>query len=217
LSGVKLERLMHSGMGKSFDDMVRGLGNVRKTITGPFRRRSIRLTAAIFAALLASVVARVPSARSFPWSTDMFRGPAPQPLAVAPRVMPSGTLPVNGMAPMNLEEMTVNLHNPLTPPSAADLAHGKDLFLTDCAPCHGDSGAGNGPVAHLLQHPPKNLITGVSKNLPDGYIYGYIRNGGIWMPSYGDAMNSDERWQVVAYVRSLQAAATAQNAKPAAP
>jgi hypothetical protein len=47
-------------------------------------------------------------------------------------------------------------------------------------------------------------MTGVSKNLPDGYIYGYIRNGGIWMPSYNDAMSSNERWQVVVYLRDLQ-------------
>jgi hypothetical protein len=57
---------------------------------------------------------------------------------------------------------------------------------------------------HLLLHKPANLMTGVSKNLPDGYIYGYIRNGGIWMPSYDDAMSSNERWQVVTYLRNLQ-------------
>jgi hypothetical protein len=53
-------------------------------------------------------------------------------------------------------------------------------------------------------HKPANLMTGVSKNLPDGYIYGYIRNGGIWMPSYNDAMSSTERWEVVTYLRNLQ-------------
>jgi mono/diheme cytochrome c family protein len=167
-------------------------------------------------ALATVTFVKIPSARAFPWSTDMFRGEAVQPLSVAPRVMPGGTLPINGMPPMSLEEMTVNLHNPLKPPLPQDLAHGKELFLTDCAPCHGESGTGDGPVAHLLQHQPKNLVTGVSKNLPDGYIYGYIRNGGIWMPPYGDAMSSTERWQVVAYVRSLEAA-TAQNTKPGAP
>ena len=60
-------------------------------------------------------------------------------------------------------------------------------------------------MVHLLLHKPANLMTGVSKNLPDGYIYGYIRNGGIWMPSYNDAMSSNERWQVVVYLRDLQA------------
>ena len=66
-------------------------------------------------------------------------------------------------------------------------------------------------MAHLLHahgFDPKNLVTGVAKNLPDGYIYGYIRDGGIHMPAYADAMNSDERWDVVMYVRQLEAQAT---------
>jgi mono/diheme cytochrome c family protein len=107
---------------------------------------------------------------------------------------------------MSTEQMTVKLKNPL-PSTPENLAHGKDLFLTNCAPCHGESGAGNGPVAHLLKDQPKNLVTGQSKDLPDGYIYGVIRNGIVLMPSYGDAMSSSERWQVVLYVRSLQQAA----------
>jgi mono/diheme cytochrome c family protein len=160
-------------------------------------------------------------AHAFPWSTDMYRGPQEPPLAIAPRVMPDGVLPIDGIhynahygqpqgipeakadPPMKLELMTVKMHNPLHADSV-NLAKGKELFENTCSPCHGVTGAGNGTVAHLLQHPPKNLLTGVSKNLPDGYIYGYIRNGGIWMPSYDDAMNSNERWQVVLYVRELE-------------
>ena len=151
----------------------------------------------------------------------MFKGPAVQPLEVAPRVMPDWTLPVDGIhynlhygqpqgmpntqavPPMKLELMTVKFHNPLEPTSE-NLAHGKVLFETNCAPCHGMTGKGDGSVVHLLQHKPANLLTGVSKNLPDGYVYGYIRNGGIWMPSYNDAMSSTERWQVVIYVRALE-------------
>ncbi|HKV55531.1 MAG TPA: c-type cytochrome [Candidatus Binataceae bacterium] len=160
-------------------------------------------------------------AAAFPWSTDMFVGAAVQPLEMAPRVMPDGTLPVDGIhynihygqpegmpngqaiPPMKLELMTVRLHNPLQP-SVENLAHGKVLFQTVCGPCHGITGQGNGSVVHLLQHKPANLLTGVSSNLPDGYVYGYIRNGGIWMPSYDDAMSSTERWQIVLYVRALE-------------
>lgn len=161
------------------------------------------------------------SANAFPWSTDMYRGPQVPTFAVAPREMPDGVLPVDGIhynthygqpagmpdqqpvPPMKLEMMTVKLHNPLQP-DAVNLAAGKTLFETTCSPCHGLTGVGNGSVVHLLQHKPANLLTGVSKNLPDGYIYGYIRNGGIWMPAYNDAMSSNERWQVVLYVRDLE-------------
>ena len=165
----------------------------------------ISAKAALLAAL--AVGALVTPAWSFPWDIDMYRGAAVQPLSRAPRVMPSDTMPVDrGEPPMSTEQMTVKLKNPL-PGTPENLAHGKDLFLTNCAPCHGESGTGNGPVAHLLKDQPKNLVTGQSKDLPDGYIYGVIRNGIVLMPSYGDAMSSSERWQVVLYVRSLQQAA----------
>jgi mono/diheme cytochrome c family protein len=35
------------------------------------------------------------------------------------------------------------------------------------------------------------------------------------MPSYGDAMNSDERWDVVMYVRQLESSAPTSNSKTA--
>jgi len=169
---------------------------------------------------------------AFPWSTDMYVGPQAPPLSIAPRVMPDGVLPIDGInynahygqpaniaemqaiPPMKLEIMTVKMHNPLKA-DPVNLAKGKELFDNTCSPCHGLNGAGDGTVAHLLQHPPKNLLTGVAKNLPDGYIFGYIRNGGIWMPSYDDAMSAKERWQVVLYVRELERNPAMASTKPA--
>ncbi|SRR5579885_504580 len=173
--------------------------------------RRVRGLAAFSSILSVALLAGAPAAWSFPWDIDMYRGSAVQPLSRAPRVMPSDTMPVNrGEPPMSTEQMTVKLKNPLTG-TPENLAHGKDLFMTNCAPCHGESGVGNGSVAFLLKHQPKNLVTGQSKDLPDGYIYGVIRNGILLMPSYADAMSASERWQVVLYVRSLQQAAAGQN------
>ena len=186
------------------------------------RRIKRGLTTFAAAAVAALAVGPLP-AQAFPWSIDMFRGAAVQPLSVPPRVMPDGVLPVDGIhynlhpgeprdlpgldaqapPPMTLEAMTVRMHNPLSE-TPENLQRGHALFLANCSPCHGVTGVGNGSVVHLLQHKPANLMTGVSNNLPDGYIYGYIRNGGIWMPSYDDAMSSNARWQVVLYLRHLQ-------------
>jgi len=139
----------------------------------------------------------------------MYRGDAVQPLSRAPRVMPDETMPVNrGEPPMSLEDMTLKMKNPLTA-TPANLAHGKDLFVHNCAPCHGVNATGDGPVAYLLHDQPKNLVSGTSKDLPDGYIYGAIRDGILLMPAYGDAMSAHERWDVVMYVRSLQKAGAA--------
>src|SRR5271169_4725070 len=75
-------------------------------------------------------------ARAFPWSIDMFRGESVQAMAQSPRVMPPGTLPINGEAPMSREEASTKLHNPLKP-STENLAKGKSLFESNCAVCHG--------------------------------------------------------------------------------
>ncbi len=194
--------------------------------TNSFRRAMGMRGRMIAGAIAASAmfVAIAPAAHAFPWSIDMFRGAAIQPLDEPPRNMPDGVLPTDGIhynnhlgqpdglpgaddqavPQMKLEAMTVKMHNPLQS-TPENLKHGEQLFLSNCSPCHGTGGTGNGLVVHLLLHKPANLMTGVSKNLPDGYIYGYIRNGGIWMPSYNDAMSSNERWQVVVYLRDLQA------------
>ena len=106
--------------------------------------------AMIVAAMAVFVVAGASAAWCFPWSIDMFRGPAIQPLEVSPRVMPEGTLPTDtGTPPQDLEQATVRAHNPLKP-TAENIARGKELFTNTCAPCHGESGHGDGPVAHLL-------------------------------------------------------------------
>src|SRR6184192_3318002 len=113
-------------------------------------RVALRSTAAAIA-LWAMTFATTPRAFAFPWSTDMYQGAAVQPLEIAPRVMPDGTLPVKGIhynvhygqpagmptaaaiLPMKLELMTVREQNPLKP-SVENLAHGKALFETVCAP-----------------------------------------------------------------------------------
>jgi mono/diheme cytochrome c family protein len=157
---------------------------------------------------LASIACAAPSAWAFPWDIDMYRGATVRPLPVAPRDMPEGTLPIAkdgelSELPMTRAEMTASEQNPLalTP---ENLAAGKNLYATNCAPCHGEGGHGDGTVVHLLKTKPSDLITGVSKDLPDGYLYGTIRDGGKAMPTYADAMSIHERWQVVTFVRSLQ-------------
>ena len=134
----------------------------------------------------------------------MFRGATVQPLAVAPRVMPSGTLPVRGgEPPMTREDAEQIRFSPLTP-TAAHLVHGEQLFATNCAPCHGANAKGNGPVAYQMIVAPPDLTRAQPAERSDGYLYATIRNGGLVMPAYGDAMSVEERWEVVLYLRALQ-------------
>ena len=172
--------------------------------------RTIRAAALVLAVAIAIAASPVPGI-CFPWSIDMYRGPEIQPFAEAPRVTPADTLPVHGgEPPMSLEQATIKMHNPLQP-TAQNLAIGREQFNTYCAPCHGASAQGDGPVAHILSKVPKNLISGTSKDLPDGYIYGAIRDGVLSMPSYAAEIPVERRWQVVMYVRSMQQAAAAKS------
>lgn len=133
----------------------------------------------------------------------MYRGPAAQPLEISPRVMPRGTLPTNGLPPIS-RARGASLINPLEP-TPANLAHGRELFINNCSPCHGAGGRGDGPVARLFEekYPVANLVTQAVFQ-SDGYIYATIRDGGLVMPAYDDAMSSKERWQVVLFVRYLE-------------
>jgi len=134
----------------------------------------------------------------------MFRSEAVQPLAVAPRVMPPGTLPtVGGELPMSRDVAAISLHNPFTA-TPKRLAHGRKLFETSCAPCHGTDGKGNGMVRFLLAIPPANLTRAQPTERSDGYLYSTIRDGSFTMPPYGDALSPEERWDVVLYLRWLQ-------------
>lgn len=100
------------------------------------------------------------------------------------------------------------------PTNEAFIAKGERMFDVYCATCHGAQGLGGAEVANNESGkrypvmPPRLSGDGNSSALrPDGYIYLTIRNGGAIMPSYGAAMNDDEMWAVVAYIRTLEGAA----------
>ena len=49
----------------------------------------------------------------------------------------------------------------IAPSAMADAAAGKDLFVkTNCNSCHGMEGAGDGPLAAVLNPPPRNVVAG---------------------------------------------------------
>jgi len=91
-------------------------------------------------------------------------------------------------------------------PQAADdssLARGLRKFQKTCVPCHGKSLAGDGPVAALFM-PPPDLLAQATRDRKDGFLYSYIRHGGIVMPSYGPQVTPQEAYDLVNYVRHMQ-------------
>jgi cytochrome c len=92
------------------------------------------------------------------------------------------------------------------PVDAAMLARGRERFESICAACHGIRGDGVSVVASKMQQRrPPSLHDERIRALPDGEIAAIIRRGYGFMPALASTLDARDRWDVVAYVRALQA------------
>lgn len=91
------------------------------------------------------------------------------------------------------------------PVTDVSIARGDTLFRTICSPCHGKQMLGDGTVAPSFM-PPPDLLAQATRDRSDGFIYNYMRHGGVVMPSYGNALSAHDAWDVVHYVRHMQKA-----------
>ncbi len=97
------------------------------------------------------------------------------------------------------------------------IERGQDRYNIYCAVCHGESGYGDGLVekrasALMLsgKHRGMSWVTPLSyhsdelRQRPVGHIFNTITNGIRTMPSYRSQIPVQDRWAIVAYVRTLQ-------------
>ncbi len=90
-------------------------------------------------------------------------------------------------------------------PGRAVIETGKQIYLRQCASCHGDNGGGDGPLAVRCVPAPANFASGKLKygSSPEE-IFRTISNGikGTMMASYG-FIEEQDRWAVAHYVLTL--------------
>ena len=127
--------------------------------------------------------------------------------------MVSGSTPEN---PTWVQRMPVEVTQEL-------IAEGAEQYNIYCAMCHGYDMVGNdsGTVGRLMNVRPVNLLDAKYRDRAgefgsDGYLYHVIRDG-LWspdgsnrMPAYGYAVDEQEAWAIVAYIRVLQTAFDAE-------
>lgn len=85
---------------------------------------------------------------------------------------------------------------------------GKEIFAMNCASCHGPEGLGNGPAGKTLNPAPQDLTNpDLQAAFDDHYIFWRITVGGAprqsGMTAFEHILSEEERWQVIAYIRTL--------------
>ncbi|HEY8780167.1 MAG TPA: cytochrome c [Mucilaginibacter sp.] len=80
---------------------------------------------------------------------------------------------------------------------------GKILYVTNCAPCHGNKGKGNGPAAAALTTKPADHTSAAVQSEKDGSLFWKISEGKKPMPQYKTILTATQRWELVSYIRRL--------------
>jgi len=106
--------------------------------------------------------------------------------------------------------------SPLGPLDDATMLEAHRLYLVNCGICHGTKLDGNGPLYKGGEGPfpakPATLVGDVKyEAMPAGQMYYSVTYGKNKMGSYASQLDTRQRWMVIAYVKSMQAAT-----KPAA-
>jgi len=175
-----------------------------------------------------------PALPNFEWVPEMVRSAAYESFSTNPNFADGKTLqlpPENtvarGSRPARYTATEAEavragreLANPVKAEDAQALNRGAVRFQIFCVPCHGASGRGDGAVVLKGYPAPPPLDGGKTVALPDGRMFHIITFGQKNMPGYASQISEEDRWKIIAYVRSLQQsliaqAAAAPAAKPA--
>lgn len=83
---------------------------------------------------------------------------------------------------------------------------GEERYRVFCIVCHGPNGDGNGMIARRGYEGVKSYHTDELRAAPVGHFYDVVANGWGRMNGYKDMIPVYDRWAIVAYIRTLQAA-----------
>jgi mono/diheme cytochrome c family protein/plastocyanin len=167
-----------------------------------------------FASLGAQLGADIPSEYQ---SREYYRSHSPAELWKALRVESS----LSGLSDQEVWDLVAFVWQSNTTPQ--DLRVGQQLYTTNCAACHGETGAGDGVFANKLQQPETeehaNMQPGEMTTLPidftesehvlaasPAHLQGKILRGGMGtgMPYWGPIFTEEQTWALVAYLWTFQ-------------
>ena len=92
------------------------------------------------------------------------------------------------------------------PEGPPNLGAGRRLWANDCAPCHGETGAGDGFAAPDMHPPPTAFRGDFMERIAPRQIYHALSLGvdGTAMPSFAAAYTERQRWDVAFFAMTLR-------------
>ena len=135
----------------------------------------------------------------------MRETPAVRPYEEPLLKMEEGLVPVSGGEAVYRSTVGLDLIAPVKMTDAAVIARGKAVYLTFCAQCHGYNHDGNGTVGQSFQPLPADLRSSKVQSTPQGKIFKSVSYGipGGRQPALETTITIEDRWHVVAFVKSL--------------
>lgn len=126
------------------------------------------------------------------------------------------SIPMNGSVPYYYDDTEEDraraiadiIDNPY-PITKKGLEEGKKLYDTFCGICHGEKGDGAGYLVRddggVYPVQPAILTNDEFTTASNGRLYHALVYGKNLMGGYADKVGYEERWQIIHYIRSLQA------------
>lgn len=145
-----------------------------------------------------------------------------KPQEIAYPASPEGLVSTAGKEPPVETRFQARLLKNPVPANADSLSTGEDLYMTYCEPCHGRTGDGKGIMGSVPTlsmgsegriKTIRQYLSGYMAEVPDfdlnfvqheteGEVYRTISTGGeAIMPSFKDALNPEQRWNLVNYIK----------------
>lgn len=84
------------------------------------------------------------------------------------------------------------------------LLRGRERYDIFCSPCHDKTGSGHGMIVERGFRPPPSFHIERLRTSPVGHFYDVITNGLGAMYDYKERIKPEDRWAIVAYVKTLQ-------------
>ncbi|MFC0774360.1 c-type cytochrome [Terrimonas alba] len=92
--------------------------------------------------------------------------------------------------------------------ASVNMKEAERLYLVNCGICHGAKLDGNGPLWKDGNGPftsaPRNFMEPAMKAMPEGTMFHSVTYGIRQMGSYASQLNTKQRWEVIAYIKSKQ-------------